>query len=108
MNLKLTLLCFFGFVAIQRASELWISRQNARKLRLLGAKEFGKEHFPVVVLVHILYPLSVIAEIYFLGAHPGKSTPIWGSLFVFAQFLRYSAIISLGTYWNVRIMVVPG
>jgi len=92
----------------QRLVELRISARHAAVLRERGAVEYGRGHYPLLVLVHTLLPLGMIMEAWFLGARPGPWWPLWASLFALAQGLRYAAIRALGTYWNVRVLVVPG
>jgi methyltransferase len=92
----------------QRLVELRISARHAAVLRERGAVEQGRGHYPLLVLVHTLLPLGMIAEAWFLGARPGPWWPLWALLFALAQWLRYITIRALGTYWNVRVLVVPG
>ena len=92
----------------QRLVELRISARHALALRARGAVEHGRGHYPLLVLVHTLLPLGMIAEAWFLDARPGALWPLWALLFALAQGLRYAAIRALGTYWNVRVLVVPG
>lgn len=102
------LLVFFGALAIQRASELILSARNARRLRALGAVEHGAGHFPLLVAVHVLFPAALAAEVFLLGAQPGRLWPVWLALWLAAEALRYAAIAALGDRWNVRIWVLPG
>jgi methyltransferase len=99
---------FLAVNIFQRFTELSISARNARRVRQRGAREFGAWHFPLLVTVHVLYPLLLAAEVVGLGAQPGAWWPCWLALWVAAQMLRYSAIRELGEQWNVRILVVPG
>ena len=99
---------FVAAVALQRFGELAISARHARRVRARGAHESGAGHFPLIVLVHVLFPLCLVAETALLGATPGRWWPAWLALWAGAQLLRYSAIHALGDRWNVRILVVPG
>ena len=99
---------FAAALVVQRLVELRISARHAALLRARGAIEHGRGHYPLLVVVHTLLPLGMIAEAWFLGARPGALWPLWALLFAFAQGLRYAAIRALGTYWNVRVLVVPG
>jgi methyltransferase len=105
--LPLALLFTLALVA-QRLVELWISARHVARLRERGAVEHGRTHFPLLVLVHVLLPLGLLAEVAFLGARPGPAWPLWAVLLAGAQALRYAAIRALGPYWNVRVWVVPG
>ena len=99
---------FLAVVVLQRLIELALSARNARRMKARGARESGAGHFPLIVLVHVLYPLALAFEVLRLGARPGPLWPLWLALWVGAQALRYAAIRALGDRWNVRILVLPG
>lgn len=101
-------LVFSLFLVAQRLIELRISARHAKALTARGAVEYGRAHFPLIVLVHTLLPLGMIAEVAFLGARPGPAWPFWAGSFAIGQLLRYAAIRALGPFWNVRVLVVPG
>ena len=107
MNAALLVLAV-GLVAIQRLLELGLSRRNERILRAQGALERGQRHYPLIVATHALWLLSTLVE----GLLRGPGIPSWWpvplALFLLAQLLRYWAILSLGEYWNTRVLVVPG
>jgi methyltransferase len=95
-------------VALQRLLELWYSRRNERRLRARGAVERGAEHYPVMVATHTLWLVSTLVE----GLLRGPEIPAWWTVplaaFLLVQPLRYWAIVSLGTNWNTRVLVLPG
>jgi methyltransferase len=95
-------------VAIQRLLELAYSRSNERRLRAMGAVEFGARHYPLMVGLHTLWLASTLVE----GLQRGPQIPAWWPVplvaFLVVQPLRYWAIVSLGTNWNTRVLVVPG
>jgi methyltransferase len=94
-----------ALVAIQRLLELHLSRRHERVLRARGAVEKGREHYPVMVALHVLWLLSTLIE----GVLRGPVLwPVPLALFLLVQPLRYWAIFSLGENWNTRILVVPG
>jgi methyltransferase len=100
--------CFIAYLALQRSAELWISSRNARRMFARGAREVGREHFPLLVLLHTLFPLALIAEVLWLGARPGRLAAAWGVLWVLAQGLRWASMEALGERWNARLIVLPG
>ena len=104
----LGLAVFLVYLVLERLVELRISARHARVLRARGAVERGTEHFPWIVALHVLFPLTLVAEVLWGGARPGSNWWVWLILFVAAQGLRFTAIRTLGIYWNVRILVVPG
>lgn len=99
---------FVLVIAIERLAELRLSARHARRLEARGGIEYGREHFPAFVVLHTLFPIALIAEVWFLGARPGVLWPMWALIFAAAQALRFAAIRALGEHWNVRVWVVPG
>ena len=102
------LAAFLAVLAAQRVSELRLSAANTKRLVERGAREYGSRHFPLIVLVHVLFPLCLVVEVVALGARPGRLWALWLGLWLAAQALRYAAIRSLGERWCVRILVLPG
>ncbi|MCS1351803.1 isoprenylcysteine carboxyl methyltransferase family protein [Mechercharimyces sp. CAU 1602] len=97
-----------GIVVVQRLVELWISKQNADWMKSEGGYEVGRQHYPLIVVLHVCFFLSLWIE-----AGMGSTIiPSWwmlaASLFVLAQGLRIWCLLSLGKYWNTRIWIVPG
>jgi methyltransferase len=95
-------------VGLQRLLELAYSRRNEKRLRARGAVERGVGHYPAMVALHSLWLVSTLVE----GLLRGPEIPAWWPLplaaFLLVQPLRYWAILSLGTNWNTRILVLPG
>ncbi len=99
---------FMAVLLVERVVELAISRRNTRALRAEGASEYGAGHFPFLVVLHVLFPLGLIAEVVCLGARPGALWLLWLALLLGAQALRATAIRALGRFWSVRVLVLPG
>ncbi len=102
------LFAFLGVVVGQRVVELLHSARNSRALLARGAREWGAGHYPLLVLVHTIFPLGLAAEVVLLGARPGAGWPLWLVLWLVAQLLRYAAVRELGNRWSTRILVLPG
>ena len=98
---------FLAVVIAQRMTELILSSRNARVLLARGAREHAAGHFPLLISVHVLFPIALVAEVLLLGARPGAMWVLWGAIWGLAQVLRYSAVRALGDRWNVRILVLP-
>lgn len=96
-----------GFFVCQRLIEMLVAKKNEKKVKAIGAIEFGASHYPYMVAMHTAFFLSLIVEIRFL--HKGSSQYFLVLLlFLMAtQIIRYWALCSLGTYWNTKILVVP-
>lgn len=107
-EVRLGLGIMLAVLAVQRLSELLISRQHEAALRARGAVEFGREQFPWFVALHVLMPLGIVAEVLFLGERPGDDWPWMLLLLVVAALLRAAAIRALGDRWHTRVWVVPG
>ena len=62
----------------------------------------------MMVVIHALWLLSTLVE----GLIRGPQIPAWWpvpfGVLLLVQPLRYWAIFSLGEYWNVRILFLPG
>ena len=92
----------------ERLIELLVSRRNIRRLRARGGREYGRGHFPAMVLFHTLFPAVAAAEVLVLErAFPGVAGWIFLAVAVLAQALRWWTIATLGDAWSVRIVVLP-
>ena len=61
-----------------------------------------------MVAMHALWLLSTLVEGLLRRADVPALWPVPMTLFLLAQLLRYWAILSLGDYWNTRVLIVPG
>jgi methyltransferase len=95
-------------LALQRIGELVHSARNVRRLRARGAREYAAGHFPLLVAVHVLFPLCLVTELVALGSRPTALWPLALGLWLAAQVLRYSAVGALGERWSVGVWVLPG
>ena len=72
-----------------------------------GAYEVGASHYPFMIMLHVSFFISFLVEVMY-----GKSifTPIYGLLLVFLllQLLRIWCLVSLGRFWNTKIIILPG
>jgi methyltransferase len=102
-------LVFLLLVAIERLFEVVVSRRHVARAMERGGKEFGAERFVVLKVLHIGLLVSSAAEVVLLGR---PFIPLLGypmlALVVGAMALRYWAVLALGPYWTVRVVVVPG
>lgn len=96
---------FIGFIVLLRIIELFISKRNEAWLRKNGAIEYGAEHYKYFILLHTAFFVSLLTE-YHLTRNPYINYFALVIFFVI-QFFRLSIFISLGRYWNTRILVIP-
>jgi methyltransferase len=89
-------------VTLQRLGELLLSRRNTARLLARGAVEVGASHYPLLVLLHAAWLISL----WIFGRNQEVS---WLALAGFAalQGVRLWVLISLGSRWTTRIVVLP-
>ena len=96
-------------VGLERVAELIVSRRNLRWSRERGGLEYGRGHYPVMVLLHLGLLVGALVEVHLAG-HPmilGLAVPML-LVVLGAQALRWWCITSLGPRWNTRVVIVPG
>lgn len=93
-----------GFVVLQRLFELAHARRNERRLRAAGALEHGSGHFPLIVLLHVAWLVSIGLFV------PADTQPSWRlfGLFAVLQLARLWVLVSMGRYWTTRVLTLPG
>lgn len=101
-------LVFWCFLVIQRLAEVRIAKRNEGILRSKGAVEAGKDHYKWMVMMHVSFFVFLFLEVMMLET----GSPFWWMvpfvLFLAAQVVRLWAIMSLGVYWNTKIILLPG
>ncbi|MEO8927134.1 MAG: isoprenylcysteine carboxylmethyltransferase family protein [Caulobacteraceae bacterium] len=90
-------------VTAQRLGELVLARRNTRRLLARGGREFGADHYPLLVLLHGAW----LAGLWILAWNKPVIWP-WLAAFAVLQALRVWVIASLGGRWTTRIIVLPG
>lgn len=93
-----------AFVVAQRLAELIWSNRNTRRLKADGGIEVGARHYPLFILLHGGWLLSLALLV------PAGAAVIWPLfwLFVLLQLARLWLLASLGRYWTTRVITVPG
>jgi len=102
-------LAFLCLLALERSVELLISRRHAARALARGGVEFGQTHLRWMKVLHTSFLLSCAAEVTWLGRpfYPLLGYPML-ALVLLAQSIRYWTIASLGPYWSIRVIVIPG
>ena len=95
------------FVIIQRLVELLIAKRNEKSMLAKGAYEVGASHYPLMIMLHVSFFISFLVEVMYFKS---IFTPHYGLLLVFLllQLLRVWCLVSLGTFWNTKIIILPG
>lgn len=95
-------------VGLERIVELVLSNRNAQWSFAQGAREFGRPHYFVMVVIHSALLVGCVVEP--LALHrPFLPWLGWPMLAVAAlsQVLRWWCIGTLGRRWNTRVIVLP-
>jgi methyltransferase len=94
-------------IILQRLTELKIANQNERWMKIQGGIEFGQKHYRIMVAMHSLFFLFYILEVLYFEKGISMQWPILFMFFIITQVGRVWALISLGRYWNTKIIVLP-
>lgn len=97
-----------GLVILQRLLEIIYARFNEQRMKSQGAIEAGAEHYKWIVLLHVLFFVSLIVETTYLGGGVETGWMFFLIIFIVAQLLRVWTLVSLGRFWNTKILVLPG
>jgi methyltransferase len=91
-------------VLLQRLGELVYAQRNTSRLLARGAIEIGRRHYPLFVLLHASWLLTLFV------ATPQDAPINWPllAIFVVLQGLRLWVVATLGPYWTTRILTLPG
>jgi methyltransferase len=94
-------LWILAFVTLQRIGELWLSNRNTRDLLANGAVEHAPGHYPLIVVVHLLWLASL-----WLLALGERVNLFWLAAFALLQLGRVWILAALGRRWTTRIIVL--
>jgi methyltransferase len=102
--LKSPLVWILLIITVQRLGELVIAGFNTWRLRRRGAREVGRGHYPLFIILHASW-LAAIAL-----ATPIERQPYWPlvGILVVLQVLRAWAVQTLGPYWTTRVITLDG
>jgi len=96
------LVWILSLVAAQRLVELVLAASNTRRLLARGAREVGRAHYPLFVLLHASWLLAIAVTT------PLERQPYWPliGVFIVLQLLRVWVVATLGPYWTTRIITL--
>ncbi len=92
------------FVVAERLLELNIASKNERWMKAKGAIEVGKNHYKYFILLHSLFFICLIVEAHYANA---TINFFFFGVFLLAQVGRIWCILSLGRFWNTKIIILP-
>lgn len=94
-------------IILQRLTELIVAKRNEKWMKHRGGVEYGREHYPYIVALHVLFLVSFMAEVLLFDKSLTTYWYIIAPIIVFTQVIRYWAVFSLGPFWNTRIIIIP-
>ena len=96
-------------VAFERLAELVVSNRNAAWSLERGGVEYGRGHYPFMVVLHSGFLVAMLVEAWVVRPDvPGALAWSMLALVLLSQGLRWWCIATLGPRWNTRVIVVPG
>lgn len=98
---------FFSLLILQRITELAIARRNEKWMIDRGGVEHGSEHYRFIVALHTLFLLSLLFEVMVFEREISVLWYLLIPILIITQMIRYWALMSLGSYWNTKIIIVP-
>jgi methyltransferase len=96
---------FISAVILLRISELVLSRRNEKWLLQNGAIEFGKEHYSIIVALHVSFFISLVTEFLLKGSD--SWSPVLMILYFLLILFKGWIIFSLSKFWNTKIYHIP-
>jgi methyltransferase len=96
-------------VGVERLVELVLSKRHLAWSIERGGREYGSGHYPAMVLLHSAFLVGAVVEV---GTAHRPFVPWLGwpmlAVVVAAQLVRWWCIRTLGSYWNTKVVVIPG
>lgn len=101
-------LVLLALLAVERVSELFRAARNRRWALARGAVESGQGVHRLMVLFHLLFFASCVAEaLIFRPPFPGLLGWLALVMALLAQAMRGWVMATLGPRWNTRVLVIP-
>lgn len=92
----------------QRLLELALSERNRRWALRQGGAESGRGHYRIIVAVHVAFLISLVIEHDLAAPGWNEYWPLWLAILICLMAVRVWIIVTLGHYWNTRIVTIPG
>ncbi|MBM7609559.1 methyltransferase [Lysinibacillus composti] len=97
-----------SFVIAQRLIEVSVAKRNEKRMLRKGAYEVGASHYPVMILLHVSFFISLIVEVLLVDRPLSPIFLLLFIIFICTQALRIWCLSTLGEYWNTKIIILPG
>jgi isoprenylcysteine carboxyl methyltransferase (ICMT) family protein YpbQ len=98
----------FYILVIARLISIFISAANERKLKKMGAVEYGKRNSALLVLVHFAYYFACVTEGILNGAFFNDGISYLGlGIYAFSILMLYYVIHAIRHVWTVKLIIAP-
>ena len=77
-------------------------------MRAQGAYEVGASHYPLMILLHVSFFVSLLIEVSYFNLTHSPLFLLFFVMFLCVQGLRIWCLTSLGSFWNTKIIILPG
>lgn len=99
--------CFY-IIFFLRLISIFISARTEKRLKQLGATEFGSKNSKFLVLAHFAFYAAALTEGYRKGAFFHDNITVAGTvLYCFAIAVLYYVIYALRHIWTVKLIIAP-
>ena len=103
---------FFGWLfavyLLERLFELWLAKKNFARLAAQGGREYHSQSYRTILVMHLLFWVCLMTEAWPWIIPVDILTMACLVTLALLMLLRYWCIVTLGPFWNTRIVVVPG
>ncbi len=98
-----------ALVAVERVVELVVSKRNLRWSAEHGGVEYGRSHYPYMVVLHVFLLVGSLVEVW-VWQRPLIPALAWAmfALVLASQAFRWWCIATLGKRWNTLVVIIPG
>lgn len=103
MSLKIILI-FLIAVSIRLIS-LIISKQNEKKLKLIGAVEYGKLNTSLIMISHSFFFLFAFIEGFLKKTQFDIITELGALIYLFSGIILCIVILQLGRFWTFKLII---
>ncbi|GEL76197.1 isoprenylcysteine carboxyl methyltransferase family protein [Tenuibacillus multivorans] len=90
-----------------RIIELFVAHSNEKYQKEHGAFEVQDPYYRHIVMTHTLFFVVLIAESYVVHQWEQRLPIFIFGVFLLLQIFRFWCLISLGRYWNTKVIVQP-
>lgn len=94
-------------VIMQRLVELVVAKRNEKTMLAKGAYEVGASHYPYMILLHSSFFICLLIEVVYSNAYQMPNYLLL-AVFLILQLLRIWCLTSLKSFWNTKIIILPG